>query len=73
MEQKKLFSIFSKKSVNISVDVPIPILNESVDNPVPVKAIHEPTQNVQCVFNVILDSGDIDSGPATPILDVSFI
>lgn len=85
---KESISLTSKNTTNIIVDVehdesvddPIPTVvnavhenNESVDDAIPVKAVHEPTQNVQCGFNVILDLGDIDSGPATPILDVSFI
>ncbi|KAF0706555.1 zinc finger MYM-type protein 1-like, partial [Aphis craccivora] len=77
-------SLTSKNTTNIIVDVehdepvddPIPTVvnavnenNESVDDAIPVKAVREPTQNVQCGFNVILELGDIDSGPATPILD----
>lgn len=82
MEKNKLFSIFCKpkQSVDISVasinttNIIVDVEDDaSVDDAMPVKAVHEPTQNVQSDINVILDLGDIDSGPATPILDVSFI
>jgi len=84
---KKSISLTSINTTNIIVDVehdesvddPIPTVvngvhekNKSVDD-VPVKAVHELTENVQNGFNVILDLGDIESGPATPILNVSFI
>jgi len=77
MEKNKLFSIFCKpkQSVDISV-ASINTTNIIVDvegDAMPVKAVHEPTQNVQCDINDILDLGDVDSGPATPILYVSFI
>ncbi|XP_025194326.1 uncharacterized protein LOC112593952 [Melanaphis sacchari] len=78
MEKNKLFSIFCKpkRSVDISVasinttNIIVDVEDDaSVDDVMPVKAVHEPTQNVQCDINDILDLGDIDSGPATPILD----
>lgn len=85
MVKNKLYSIFCKpkQSVDISVasinttnstNIIVDVEDDaSVDDAMPVKAVHESTQNVQCDINVVLDLGDIDSGPATPILDVSFI
>ncbi|CAI6375660.1 unnamed protein product [Macrosiphum euphorbiae] len=49
-----------------SVDDPKPIVVNVVhQNNEPVKSVHVPTQDVQCGINVILDLGDIDSGPAS--------
>ena len=49
-----------------SVDDPKPIVVNAVhENNEPVKSVHEPTQDVQSGINVILDLGDIDSGPAS--------
>ena len=84
MEKKQLFSIFNKPKKSLQIPLTSKktsnaIINveddEIEDDPIPilVTANHEPTLNVPSGINVILDLGDIDSGPGTPILEVSFI